>query len=393
MNSGNKYKFEKRKVLKHLYRKSSVYIISVLLLFIVIGLLTTVAPAYRISSETISDWTSEIESTSFLYLLGMENRAFREAYPEDKALPDLSDTFFQMATSIKPNDPRSLLGKEIPGMSNYAYEIIVAGEGTNYTNLPIESAPPLSDVLEDRKAVVDESGEMEESNKNTTDDNQHSTGNKDVVFIYNTHNTESFLPHLPGVDDPDLAHHKKVNVTKISDHLSKKLEQNGIGTEVADENIMGILNEKGWDYPQAYQASRNVVQTAMSGNDDLQYLIDIHRDAQGRAETTTEIKGKTYARIMFVVGGKYEDYRKNLKLANKLYDLFQKKYPGLCRGVVVKKGKGSNGVYNQDLSGNALLIEFGGVGNTLEELYRTADVVSEIFSDYYWDAEKVSKPK
>jgi len=36
------------------------------------------------------------------------------------------------------------------------------------------------------------------------------------------------------------------------------------------------------------------------------------------------------------------------------------------------------------------LIEFGGYDNTLEELYRTADVVAEVFSEFYWDAEKVN---
>ncbi|WP_174613862.1 stage II sporulation protein P [Virgibacillus ihumii] len=393
MVSGNGPNNKNRKGFLQIYRRSSVYVISVLILFVVIGLLTTVAPAYRISSETISDWTSEIESTSFLYLLAMENRAFKEAYPDDKALPDLPDTFFQMATSIKPNDPRSLLGKEIPGMSNFAYEIIVAGEGTNYTNLPIESSPPVDETLEDRKAVIGDSDKKQDSSENSSKDGQHSTGKKEVVFLYNTHNTESFLPHLPEVNDPDLAHHKKVNVTKISDYLAKKLEQNGIGTAVADENIMGILNDKGWEYWQAYSASRNVVQKAMSRNDDFKYIIDIHRDAQPRSETTTKINGNPYARIMFVVGGKYENYRENLILAKKLNELFKERYPGLSRGVIVKKGEGSNGVYNQDLSGNALLMEVGGVGNSLEELHRTADAVADVFSDYYWDAEKVSNPK
>lgn len=69
--------------------------------------------------------------------------------------------------------------------------------------------------------------------------------------------------------------------------------------------------------------------------------------------------------------------------------MVEEQYPGLSRGVIQKEGPGSNGVYNQDLSENAILIEFGGYDNTLEELYRTADVLADIFSDYYWDAEEV----
>lgn len=50
-----------------------------------------------------------------------------------------------------------------------------------------------------------------------------------------------------------------------------------------------------------------------------------------------------------------------------------------------------NAVYNQNLSNNAILIEFGGVDNTFEELNRSADALADVFSDFYWDAEKVNK--
>ncbi|GAE91129.1 stage II sporulation protein P [Gracilibacillus boraciitolerans JCM 21714] len=59
-------------------------------------------------------------------------------------------------------------------------------------------------------------------------------------------------------------------------------------------------------------------------------------------------------------------------------------------GVEKYGGAGRNGVYNQDVSNNALTIEFGGVDNTMEELYNTSEVFAEIFSEYYWDAQKVS---
>jgi stage II sporulation protein P len=38
-----------------------------------------------------------------------------------------------------------------------------------------------------------------------------------------------------------------------------------------------------------------------------------------------------------------------------------------------------------------MLIEFGGVDNTFEELYRSSDALAEVFSEYYWQAEQVNQ--
>lgn len=376
------------------YKKSGIYLASIIALFIFIGMLTTVKPAYRFSSNVITQWTSDIDSSTFLYLLSMENRAFIRAYPKDRAIPKLSTIFFQVITNIQPNDPRSLLGRELPGFSSFGNQIIVAGEGTNYMNLSVESSPPLEDVLQDREAVLDEEPDEEEEPSQTEDakdekEDKPTTGKRKVVFLYNTHNTESFLPHLPGTTDPNSAHHSEVNISKVSERFAKALEADGIGAEVDNTDHMGVLNENGWGYGQAYTASRNVVEEAVSSNKDLQYIIDLHRDSVSREITTKEIDGKSYAKILMVVGAEYASFEKNLSLATKLNELMEEKYPGLSRGVITKDGPGNNGVYNQDLSENALLIEMGGYDNTLEELYRTADVIAEVFSEFYWDATKV----
>lgn len=55
-------------------------------------------------------------------------------------------------------------------------------------------------------------------------------------------------------------------------------------------------------------------------------------------------------------------------------------------------GAGQNGVYNQDLSGNSMLLEIGGVDNTFEEMYMTVDAFTEVFSEFYWDAKAVDNP-
>ena len=96
-----------------------------------------------------------------------------------------------------------------------------------------------------------------------------------------------------------------------------------------------------------------------------------------------------YAKILFVVGAEHPNFEKNLDIATKINEMVEKRYPSLTRGVITKKGAGSNGIYNQDLSENAMLIEMGGYENKLDEVYRTTDIIAEVFTEYYFAAEKV----
>src|SRR5690625_2918147 len=83
------------------YKRSGLYVISIIVLFVSIGISTPSRAGYRFSCDTISEWTSDIESSTFLYLMGMENSAYKKAFPEDKALPNLSTSCFQIASNIK----------------------------------------------------------------------------------------------------------------------------------------------------------------------------------------------------------------------------------------------------------------------------------------------------
>jgi stage II sporulation protein P len=216
------------------------------------------------------------------------------------------------------------------------------------------------------------------------------TGDKKAVYVYFSHNRESFLPYLKGVNDPNAASHSQINVTKIGDKLKEELESRGIGTTVDKTDIQGSLNKKGWSYAQSYEASREVVQTAASTDRELTYFIDIHRDSRRKEDTTKEINGKAYAKLAFVIGAEHQNYEKNLKFANELHKRLDEKYKGLSRGIIQLQGERTNGKFNQDLSENAILIEFGGVDNTFEELDRSAEALAEIFSEYYWQAEEVN---
>ena len=106
--------------------------------------------------------------------------------------------------------------------------------------------------------------------------------------------------------------------------------------------------------------------------------------------TTATINEKSYAKIAFVIGEESPTAEKNSNLAKELHEAFQKKYPGLSRGIFKQGGPKNNGVYNQDLSNKAMLLEFGGVDNNLEELKNTSAAVADVLSEFYWQAEKVN---
>ena len=78
-------------------------------------------------------------------------------------------------------------------------------------------------------------------------------------------------------------------------------------------------------------------------------------------------------------------YQKNLDLANNINNLFNKYYPGLSRGVYKKEGANVNGIYNQDISSNAMLIELGGVDNNIEEVINSINAISDILYRYVGD--------
>lgn len=376
--------------LKHvqaLYKQMMLFIVALLILFTLIGVITTSNPSSRLSSAIFSSWMENIDQSIFSILYSMENRAFDITYQISTNNNPLPSALLEIATSIRMNDLKSLLGKEIPGFSTYENKVIVAGEEINdIDNYAHESGPPLETILEKREAVDN----VENKPEKPSEQPPHSTGDRQVVFLYNSHNRESFLPHLPEEKKANRAYHEEVNITKISDRVAENLKKNGIGADVDETDIMQILHDKNWKYSKSYDASRPVVEEALAQNKDIQYILDIHRDSLPRTKTTKEIDGKNYASIMFVIGAENKNYEKNLELATNLHYSIDEKYPGVSKGVITKEGANSNGVYNQDLLDNALLMEIGGYENTLEEMYRSADIIAESFSELYWEAEKVN---
>ncbi|PEB39253.1 stage II sporulation protein P [Bacillus pseudomycoides] len=368
-----------------------------LILFVVIMMLATfflismmVTSLKETKSAYLYNRLNELSINGYMYVIGKENHYFTQEYRNLNQDFSISSFLFSTVTNIRFDDVRSFVGKELPGFGKYDTEIVIAGEGTDYSNLPIESSVPLEEVVKERTG---EAGQVPKTDTNK-DKKQPSqtTGKRQVAFIYHTHSWESYLPllNLTNNPNPNKATSSVTNISILGDRFREQLENEGIGAVNDKTDVGERLISKGLNDTSSYKMSREVVQEAMASNRELQYFFDLHRDSARKNVTTKAIGDKSYAKLAFIIGKGNKNYAKNLQLATALHEAINKKYPGVSRGVIQKGFQTGNGVYNQDLSGQAILIEVGGVDNTSEELNRSIDVLAKAFSEYFWQAEKVN---
>ncbi|WP_282155987.1 stage II sporulation protein P [Cytobacillus gottheilii] len=368
----------------------SIYLVLFILIFSITFIINFIDLEDKFSSSFIYDASEKIPADFFLNLMSKEISPLKSSVKEEN-LPSISRTIFLTATNTWPEDVRTFLGREIPGFSDFNTEIAVAGRGTNLTNLPIESAPPIEALLKEKELVKRDlsSSEKQDNDKESL---PVPKTEKDVAFIYHSHSWESFLPLLSGKKTANeaVSLNENKNIIAVGKKLKAELVKRGIGANQSTANVTEELQKKNWNYNNSYTLSRELVQEVMAEESSIKYLIDIHRDSQPKELTTTQINGKAYARLFFIVGKENRNYEQNLALAKNLNHKLEEKYPGISRGVFVKTKDDGNGVYNQDLSSQSMLLEFGGVENTMAELDKSIEAFAEIFSEYYWNAEEVS---
>ena len=196
------------------------------------------------------------------------------------------------------------------------------------------------------------------------------------VYIYNTHQSEAYAGEaLEG-------YNIKPGVMMASYLLQEKLADQNIKAEIMEDNITDYLNLNNMKYSKSYSASRKFLQDALNKYSDYKLIIDLHRDSISKEKSTTIINNKSCVKISFVVGKDHTGYEANLNKVTQLNNKIKDKYPELTRGIITKGGAGSNGIYNQDLSPNIILIEMGGPENTIDEVLNTIDLLAPIIGEY-----------
>lgn len=197
-----------------------------------------------------------------------------------------------------------------------------------------------------------------------------SLNNNNLVYIYNTHDTEKYTLHF--TNDYSII----PDVTLVSKMLKEYLKSYNIDSYIESSKIKDYLKKNKLKYSDSYEASRYYLEKNLNNNYEL--ILDIHRDSLRRKYTLYEKDNKKYARILFIIGASNKNYKKNKEVAENLNKRLNDKYKGISRGVTIREDT----TYNQDLNERIILVKIGGIDNTLEELNNTIEVFSKVINDY-----------
>lgn len=204
------------------------------------------------------------------------------------------------------------------------------------------------------------------------------------VLIMHTHTTETYM-----TEDSDFytaafssrTRDGDKNMVSVGNIVADKLNAAGIKT---------IHDTTEHDYPNytgSYTRAAKTINGYLSKYPSIKIVLDLHRDAVSSGESdkvklVTEIEGKKAAQVMLVMGSQsggvtnFPNWKENLKLAIKLQQKIEEKYPTLARPLSLMSKN-----YNESLTTGSLLIEFGTDANTLAEAHYSAELVGNAIAE------------
>lgn len=190
-----------------------------------------------------------------------------------------------------------------------------------------------------------------------------------LIYIFNTHETEEYAGSIYNITP---------TVKTVSDILKDELDSLGISSISEVKSVTKEVKKRGLDYTGTYEVSFEYLKMRKKENPTLEYFFDMHRDSVTGNASKITINGKKYAKLMFLIGTKNENYKKNEKNIKIMEGYLNKHYPGLLRNTYYQK----HSAFNQFYSEKMFLIELGGPDNTLEEIYNTTVSLSKAIKYY-----------
>ncbi len=198
---------------------------------------------------------------------------------------------------------------------------------------------------------------------------------KPTIYIYSTHQTEGY--NAGSLKEFGIT----PDVMMASYLLKDRLEKEGIKVIIEERKMSDYLKAYNLTYDLSYYASRAYAEDILSKN-EIDLVMDLHRDALTKDLSTISINNKNYAKILFVVGGKSSYVNENNAIVTNLHNKIQNTYKGLSRGIL----KRDSSVYNQDLTNHSILLELGGNENTVDEVMNTVEAIAPILANHIKEA-------
>lgn len=373
---------------------------SSMIFFLLLGLGGMIEQRFNSSPvSSMKGFAASLSSGVFMDMIGMEVPHLSTGKDSSTLSGEKMTAFaFQLLTSVNPNDPKSLLAREMPGMGSNDPVLLRTGSGNEDVEAPEDYHPDsgkavAGDQGEEGEVVTPEQtvkpGSIEEDIPEPGGKKNDPIKEKNEVLIYHSHPRESFNPLLGiNISNPNSAVPSQ-NIMQVGSFIAKELKVRGIRALHLEKDYASFIQDYNWNY--SYKYSRQTVKEALSQNDQLTYLLDIHRDSQRHKKTTTVINGVSYAQMYFIIGHENKNWRQNEAYANTINKRLETSYPGISRGIWGKTAEQGNGEYNQSLSPNSIVIEIGGVDSTKEELQRTSQILADIIADIYFADQKAQK--
>lgn len=198
-----------------------------------------------------------------------------------------------------------------------------------------------------------------------------------TVLIVHTHTSEAYA------DSPDArSTQNDKNVVRIGEVIKETLEKEGIKV------IHDTTQNDSPSYNGSYNKALGVIKRNIAENENIQVVLDIHRDytarntndAEIQLKPVAEVSGKATSQVMLVVGTDnsgltHPDWQHNLAFAVKINEELDAISEKIARPINIRKER-----FNQHLTKGSLIVEVGSASNALSESENAAVYIGKAIS-------------
>ncbi len=190
-----------------------------------------------------------------------------------------------------------------------------------------------------------------------------------LIAMYVTHSDESYVP-----TDGTESIEGQGGIYDVAREFRDALQN--LGVDVILDESTHLPHDSG-----AYRRSRQTAERLLKKRPDA--IIDIHRDGIPDAEEyKVELGGESASQVRLLVGRANQNSAVNREFAKEMKAIADKQYPGLIKDIFIGKG-----TYNQDLSPNAILLEFGTHTISKERVLNSVDKMANVVSTTLYGAQ------